>query len=223
VGPGLSIDTERYFVVCANVLGGCQGSTGPASADPATGRAYGSTFPVITIRDMVRLQARLADHLGVERWLSVLGGSMGGMQVLEWGITYPDRVRSLVPIATCAQATAQQIAWGAIGRRSFRLDPRWRGGDYYDAAPGDGPTAGLGVARRNAHLTYRSEYELQERFSNDPQQGEDPTAGRRYAGTPTHDHQGATLPPRRERLLPARTKADVEPRLIEPHIGAHDS
>jgi homoserine O-acetyltransferase len=131
VGPGLAIDTDRYFVVCANVLGGCQGSTGPASIEPGTRRPYGSRFPVITIRDMVRMQARLGDHLGIEQWLSVLGGSMGGMQVLEWGITYPERVRSLVAIATCAQATAQQIAWGAIGRRAIRLDPRWRGGDYY--------------------------------------------------------------------------------------------
>jgi homoserine O-acetyltransferase len=167
VGPGLSIDTERYFVVCANVLGGCQGSTGPASADPATGRAYGSTFPVITIRDMVRLQARLADHLGVERWLSVLGGSMGGMQVLEWGITYPDRVRSLVTIATCAQATAQQIAWGAIGRRSIRLDPHWRGGDYYDAEPGYGPHEGLAIARMVAQVTFRSDNAFTDRFGRE--------------------------------------------------------
>ena len=108
----------------------------------ATGRPYGSRFPVVTIRDMVRAQSRLAEHLGVDQWLSVIGGSMGGMQALEWAVMYPRRVRSLVAIATCMQATAQQIAWGAIGRRAIRLDPTWRGGDYYDAAPGDGPQRG---------------------------------------------------------------------------------
>ncbi len=134
IGPGLAIDTDRWFVVCANVLGGCQGSTGPASPHPVDGEPYGSRFPVVTIRDMVRAQARLADHLSIPVWHSVIGGSMGGMQVLEWAIMFPHRVRSIVPIATCAQATAQQIAWGAIGRRAIRLDPLWRGGDYYDAA-----------------------------------------------------------------------------------------
>ena len=172
VGPGLPIDTDRYFVVCANVLGGCQGSTGPASLDPVAGRPYGSAFPVVTIRDMVRAQARLADHLGIERWLSVIGGSMGGMQVLEWAITYPDRVRSIVPIATCAQATAQQIAWGAIGRRAIRLDPRWRGGDYYDAAPGDGPHEGLAVARMVAQVTFRSDNVFTDRFGRELAEGE---------------------------------------------------
>ena len=122
---------------------GARASTGPASPHPADGRPYASRFPVITIRDMVRAQARLADHLGVDRWHAVVGGSMGGMQVLEWAITYPHRVRSIVPIATCMQATAQQIAWGAIGRRAIALDPRWRGGEYYDAEPGDGPEDGL--------------------------------------------------------------------------------
>ena len=167
VGPGLAIDTDRYFVVCANVLGGCQGSTGPASIEPGTDQPYGSRFPVVTIRDIVRVQARLADHLGVEQWLSVLGGSMGGMQVLEWGITYPERVRSLVAIASCAQATAQQIAWGAIGRRSIRLDPRWRGGDYYDAEPGAGPHEGLAIARMVAQVTFRSDNAFTDRFGRD--------------------------------------------------------
>jgi homoserine O-acetyltransferase len=167
VGPGLAIDTDRYFVVCANVLGGCQGSTGPASPHPDDGRPYGSRFPVITVRDMVRVQARLADHLGVDVWMSVIGGSMGGMQVLEWGITYPHRARSLAPIATCAQATAQQIAWGAIGRRAIRLDPRWRGGDYYDAAPGDGPWEGLSIARMVAQVTFRSDNVFTDRFGRE--------------------------------------------------------
>ena len=167
IGPGKAIDTNRWFVVCSNVLGGCQGTTGPSSPHPSDGKPYGSRFPVITIRDMVRLQARLADHLGVDVWHSVIGGSMGGMQVLEWGITYPNRVRSLVPIATCAQSTAQQIAWGAIGRRTILLDPRWRGGDYYDAPEGDGPAEGLAVARMIAQVTFRSDNVFTERFGRD--------------------------------------------------------
>ena len=167
VGPGLAIDTERWFVVCVNVLGGCQGSTGPASPHPVDGRPYGSRFPVVTIRDMVRAQARLADWLGIARWHSVVGGSMGGMQVLEWAITFPHRVGSIVPIATCAQATAQQIAWGAIGRRSVRLDPKWRGGDYYDASDGDGPWEGLSIARMVAQVTFRSDNVFTDRFGRE--------------------------------------------------------
>lgn len=167
VGAGLAIDTDRYFVVCANVLGGCQGSTGPASDHPVDGRPYGSRFPVVTIRDMVRVQASLADHLGVRVWRAVVGGSMGGMQVLEWGATYPDRVRSLVPIATCAQSSAQQIAWGGIGRRAIRLDPAWRGGHYYDAAPGEGPSQGLALARMVAQVTFRSDNVFTDRFGRD--------------------------------------------------------
>lgn len=167
VGPGKPIDTDTYFVVCANVLGGCQGSTGPASIDPASGRPYGSRFPVVTIRDMVKTHAVLADRLGIERWLSVIGGSMGGMQVLEWAITFPDRVRSMIPIATCAQASAQQIAWGAVGRRAVRLDPRWRGGDYYDAAAGDGPHVGLATARMLAQITFRSDDVFTDRFGRE--------------------------------------------------------
>ncbi|MDO8361780.1 MAG: homoserine O-acetyltransferase [Actinomycetota bacterium] len=167
VGPGLAIDTDRWFVVCANVLGGCQGSTGPASPHPADGLPYGSRFPVVTIRDMVRAQARLADHLGVARWHSVVGGSMGGMQVLEWAIMFPHRVGSIVPIATCAQATAQQIAWGAIGRRAVRLDPKWQGGDYYLAADGDGPWEGLSIARMIAQVTFRIDNVFTDRFGRE--------------------------------------------------------
>ena len=195
VGPALPIDTERHFVVCANVLGGCQGSTGPASIDPETGRPYGSAFPMITIRDMVRAQARLADHLGVERWLSVLGGSMGGMQVLEWAITYPERVQSIVPIATCAQATAQQIAWGAIGRRAIRLDPRWRGGDYYDASPGDGPHEGLAIARMVAQVTFRSDNAFSDRFGRELAEDEHDQPGlwQRFEVERYLDHHGVKL------------------------------
>ncbi|MFT6391208.1 MAG: homoserine O-acetyltransferase [Ilumatobacter sp.] len=167
VGPGLPIDTDRYFVVCANVLGGCQGSTGPASLHPDDGAAYGSRFPVVTIRDMVRAQARLAEHLGVFQWMSVIGGSMGGMQALEWAVMYPRRVRSLVAIATCMQATAQQIAWGGIGRQAIRLDPKWNGGDYYGAAVGEGPATGLGIARQIAQVTFRSDNVFTDRFGRD--------------------------------------------------------
>ena len=167
VGPGRAIDTDRWWVVCANVLGGCQGSTGPASAHPEDGRPYGSRFPVVTVRDMVRAQARLADELGVRVWHAVVGGSMGGMQVLEWGIMFPSRVRTLVPIATCAQSTAQQIAWGAIGRRAIRLDPRWRGGDYYDATVGEGPWQGLAIARMVAQVTFRSDNVFTDRFGRE--------------------------------------------------------
>ena len=167
VGPGKAIDTDRYFVVCANVLGGCQGSTGPASPHPDDGRPYGSRFPVVTIRDMVRSQARLGEFLGVARWMAVIGGSRGGMQALEWAVMYPRRSRSLVAIATCMQATAQQIAWGAIGRRSIRLDSRWRGGDYYDAEPGDGPTEGLEIARMVAQVTFRSDNVFTDRFGRE--------------------------------------------------------
>ncbi len=167
VGPGLAIDTARWFVVSVNVLGGCMGSTGPASRHPDDGKPYGSRFPVITIRDMIRCQARLADHLGIRVWHSIIGGSMGGMQVLEWAITYPDRVRSIVPIATCAQSSAQQIAWGAIGRRAIALDPKWQGGDYYDSDPDNGPHEGLAIARMVAQVTFRSDNVFSDRFGRE--------------------------------------------------------
>jgi homoserine O-acetyltransferase len=167
VGPGRGLDTDRYFVVCANVLGGCQGSTGPSSIDPATGRPYGSRFPVVTVRDMVRAQSHLANHLNVPAWLTVIGGSMGGMQALEWGITYPDRVRSLIPVATCAQATAQQIAWNAVGRRAIKLDPGYRGGDYYDDEDGGGPHQGMAIARMLAQVTFRSDDVFTDRFGRE--------------------------------------------------------
>lgn len=164
IGPGRALDTNRYFVVCANVLGGCQGTTGPSSIDAATGRPYGSTFPVVSIRDIVRTQSFLADHLRVARWLSVVGGSMGGMQALEWAVMYPLRLRSMVAVATTAAATAQQIAYSSVQRSSIALDPRWRGGDYYDAAPGDGPHQGLAVARELAQITYRTERAFTDKF-----------------------------------------------------------
>jgi homoserine O-acetyltransferase/O-succinyltransferase len=164
IGPGRPLDTDRYFVVCANVLGGCQGSTGPSSPHPDDGRPYGSRFPVVSIRDMVRTQAALADHLGVGAWLSVVGGSMGGMQVIEWAVMYPHRVRSMVCIASNVAASPLQIGWSECGRLAVALDPRWRGGDYYDADPGDGPHEGLALARRIAQLHYRSDQSLHQRF-----------------------------------------------------------
>jgi len=167
IGPGLAIDTNEWFVVCSNVLGGCQGSTGPASAHPDDGRPYGSRFPVITVRDMVRAQLRLTDMLGIPKWHAVVGGSMGGMQVLEWGVTFPHRVNGIVPVATCVYSTAQQIAWGAIGRRAIKLDPKWRGGEYYDAAPGDGPWQGLAIARMISQVTFRSDNVFTERFGRE--------------------------------------------------------
>jgi homoserine O-acetyltransferase len=168
IGPGRALDTDRFYVVCVNVLGGCQGTTGPASAHPDDGRPYGSRFPVVSVRDMVRTQASVADHLGIRHWLSVVGGSLGGMQALEWGVMFPDRVRSLVPIATTAAASAQQIAYGTIGRKAIALDPNWRGGDYYSAAPGDGPHEGLAVARGLAQITYRSDDVFTDRFGREP-------------------------------------------------------
>lgn len=164
IGPGEAIDTERYFVVCANVLGGCQGTTGPASPNPATGRRWAAAFPPITIRDMVRTQAHLADHLGVKQWLCVVGGSMGGMQALEWGAMYPARVRSIAPLAVGCSASPWQIGWSAVGRTAIALDPRWRGGEYYDAPAGEGPHEGLALARAVAQITYRSDELFAERF-----------------------------------------------------------
>ena len=165
VGPGLTIDTDRYFVVCVNVLGGCQGSTGPMSIDPSTGTWYGPTFPQVSIRDQVRAQAQLADHLGIERWLACVGGSMGGMQSLEWAVTYPDRVRSVVAIASTAAATPQQIGWSYAGRVAVMADTGYRDGWYYDAEPGEGPHAGLAAARVVAMIHYRSEGEFNRRFA----------------------------------------------------------
>lgn len=166
VGPGKPIDPARDFIVCANVLGSCMGSSGPASVNPATGRPWAMTFPVITIRDMVRAQAMLLDHLGVAVLKAVVGGSMGGMQALSWPATFPDRVRAVVVIASTARHTAQNIAFHEVGRQAVMADPKWRGGDYYgtDGEATDPPAAGLAVARMAAHITYLSEAGLTEKF-----------------------------------------------------------
>ena len=161
IGPGKAIDTTRYFVVCSNIIGGCKGSTGPSSIDPATGKPYGLAFPMVTIGDMVRTQRRLADHLGIERWLSMTGGSMGGFQVLEWAVRYPDRVASAIPVATSARLGAQAIAFDEVGRQAILADPNFRGGDYYG---GPAPTAGLALARMIAHITYLSDEQMHARF-----------------------------------------------------------
>ncbi len=161
IGPGKPIDPARDFVICSNVLGSCMGSSGPASVDPATGRPWGMAFPVITIRDMVRAQAMLLDHLGVDRLKAVVGGSMGGMQALSWPATFPDRVDAVVVIASTARHTAQNIAFHEVGRQAIMADPKWRDGDYYGEEP---PAAGLAVARMAAHITYLSEAGLTEKF-----------------------------------------------------------
>jgi len=167
IGPGRALDTNELFVVCPNVLGGCQGSTGPAHPHPDDGTPWGSRFPVVSVRDMVRTQAALAEHLGIRRWRSVVGGSMGGMQVLEWAVMYPERVASAVAIATCTAATAQQIGWWSTGRRIIRMDPAWRNGDYYDAAAGEGPHEGLAVARMVSQITFRSDDVFTDRFGRE--------------------------------------------------------
>lgn len=165
VGAGKPIDTDECFVVCANVLGGCQGSTGPSSVDPATGERYGAAFPVVTVRDVVRSQRALGLHLGVDRWLCVIGGSLGGMAALEWAVMYPQKTRSLVVIAASAAASAQQIAWSKVGRQAILDDPKFNGGQYYGAVNGDGPHLGLANARRIAMVHYRSDEEFNRRFA----------------------------------------------------------
>ena len=172
VGPGKAIDTDRYFVVSANVVGGCQGTTGPAHPNPADGHPWGSEFPYVTLHDMVEAEARLADHLGIDAWALVIGPSMGGMRAVEWAASYPERVRAIGAIGATAATTADQIAWHAAQGAAIRLDPGFRGGDYYDAAPGEGPHAGLGIARAIAHTTYRSAPELNARFGRAEQEGD---------------------------------------------------
>jgi len=194
IGPGAAIDTNRFFVVCVNVLGGCQGSTGPASIDPSTGRPYGSSFPVVSVRDMVRAQRRLSAHLGIDTWLSVVGGSMGGMQALEWAVMFPQHLEGLVLIATAAAASAFQIAWSAVGRRAIVVDPKWHNGDYYDAPAGEGPHEGFGTARAIAQIHYRSGPVYQERFGRRiADRLDDFSMGQRFAVESYLDHQGQKL------------------------------
>jgi len=190
IGPGAAIDSDRWFVVCPNVLGGCQGTTGPASAAP-DGSPYGSRFPVLTIRDQVGVEAVLADHLGIDRWSAVVGGSMGGMRVLEWCVGYPDRVSRAVVLAVGAAATADQIAWCSLQIRAIRSDSSFAGGDYYGTT--ERPLDGLAVARGLGQVTYRTAAELEARFGRDAQAAEDPLKGGRYAVESYLQHHGAKL------------------------------
>jgi homoserine O-acetyltransferase len=162
IGPGKAFDTERFYVVSSNLLGGCRGTTGPSSPNPATGRAYGSDFPVITVADMVRAERALLDELGIERLAAVAGGSLGGMQALEWAVGYPDRVDAIIPIASTHALLPQGVAWNAIARNAITADPDWQGGHYYgtDRAP----NAGMGVARMVGHITYLSAASLASKF-----------------------------------------------------------
>ena len=196
IGPGCPIDTDRWFVVAPNVLGGCQGSTGPASLAP-DGRPWGSRFPAITVRDQVTAEIALADHLGIRTWAAAVGGSMGAMRVLEWAVMAPGRVRAIAPIAVSATATPDQIALQSIQIRAIRSDPHFLGGDYLDRAHDDpnapGPHDGLALARRLAHWSYRSREEFTLRFGRDPQGEEDPLGGGRFAVESYLDHHGVKL------------------------------
>jgi homoserine O-acetyltransferase len=195
VGPGATIDTDHYFVVAANMLGGCYGSTGPSSPAP-DGKPWGSRFPFVTIRDSVRAEARLADLLGIRRWHAVVGGSMGGARALEWAATYPERTARCAVVSCGAASTAEQIAFAQAQVAAIRLDPDFAGGDYYG---GPAPEAGLGIARRIAHITYRSEAELEFRFGRNAQADEQPFGGLthaargRYAVESYLDHQAGKL------------------------------
>jgi homoserine O-acetyltransferase len=167
VGPGKPIDTDRFFVIASNVLGGCMGSSGPAEVNPETGKPYGLDFPLITIRDMVRAQTFMIDHLGIDRLMCVMGGSMGGMQALQWTVSHPERVVAAMPIACAARHSAQNIAFHEVGRQAIMADPEWHGGAYYEH--GTQPSKGLAVARMAAHITYLSEPALQRKFGRNLQ------------------------------------------------------
>ncbi|HEX8966643.1 MAG TPA: homoserine O-acetyltransferase, partial [Chloroflexota bacterium] len=162
IGPGKAFDTDRYFVVCTNLIGSCRGSTGPSSIDPTSGRPYGLDFPVVTVADMVRAEQRALEILGIDSLLAVGGGSLGGMQALEWSVAYPDRVRACVSIASTAQLGSQGVAWNAIARNAIMADPDWQGGYYYGT--GRAPTGGIGVARMVGHVTYLSAESMREKF-----------------------------------------------------------
>jgi len=161
VGPGKPIDTNRYFVICSNILGSCCGSTGPSSINPETGKPYGLAFPMVTIKDMVTAQRRLVEHLGVSKLMSLIGGSVGGMQVLRWCADYPEMAASAIPLATTSRHSAQAIAFNEVARQAIMADPDWNNGDYYD---GPGPTHGLAVARMIGHVTYLSDESMREKF-----------------------------------------------------------
>nr|WP_058235655.1 homoserine O-acetyltransferase [Devriesea agamarum] len=192
VGPGKPLDPARWFIVAPNVLGGCQGSTGPSSLGP-DGNPWGSRFPILTVRDQVSAENRLREHLGIAAWSLVIGGSMGGMRALEWAITHPTQVQRLALIATTACSSADQIAWNSAQIEAIRSSAGFNGGDYYHDR-GDGPSAGLGIARRIAHITYRTADELDQRFGQRSQTGEDPSDhDGRHAVTSYLDHHADKL------------------------------
>ncbi|MBM9537010.1 homoserine O-acetyltransferase MetX [Desulfobulbus alkaliphilus] len=161
VGPGKPVDTNQYFVICSNILGGCSGSTGPSSINPETGRPYGLGFPMVTIKDMVRAQKHLIDHLGINKLMSLIGGSVGGMQVLRWCADYPEMIASAIPLATTTRHSAQAIAFNEVARQAIMADPNWNNGDYYS---GPGPVHGLAVARMIGHVTYLSDEAMRDKF-----------------------------------------------------------
>jgi len=161
IGPGKAFDTNKYFVICSNVIGGCQGSTGPSSINPKTGKPYALDFPVITIGDMVRAQRHLIDFLGIEKLMAIAGGSMGGMQVLQWTVSYPERVRAALPLATTARHSPMLIAFSEVGRQAIYADPNWNRGNYYEGAR---PNTGLALARMIGHITYLSEESMHQKF-----------------------------------------------------------
>lgn len=190
IGPGKAVDTDRFFVVCANVLGGCQGTTGPSSLAP-DGRRYASRFPVITIRDQVAVEVALADHLGIDAWWGVVGGSMGGMRALEWAVGYPERVGRVVVIAVGAAGTADQIALCSLQVRAIKADPHYRGGDYYDT--GESPREGLSIARGIGQFSYRTWTEFESRFGRDVQDDDAVLDKGRYAIESYLSHHGDKL------------------------------
>jgi homoserine O-acetyltransferase len=191
IGSGRAIDTDQFFVVAPNVLGGCQGTTGPSSINPETAAPYGSRFPTITIRDQIAVEAALADSLGIERWACVVGGSMGGQRALEWAVTYPERVPHAVVIACGAAATAEQIALCSVQIRAIEIDPNFGGGDYYSQA--EGPWRGLSLARGIGQISYRTELELDQRFNRGHQNDEHPFAGGSYTVESYLDYHGEKL------------------------------
>ncbi len=171
IGQGKGIDTDKYFVICSNVIGGCKGSTGPSSIDHKTGKPYGLSFPLVSVGDMVEAQKQLIDHLGIKKLLAVIGGSMGGMQVLQWMVSYPEWICSAIPIATALKHTPQQIAFNEVGRQAVMSDPDWKNGEYYGSKP---PSKGLAVARMIGHITYMSDTSMTEKFGRKTRADKEP-------------------------------------------------
>ncbi|MDP2941827.1 MAG: homoserine O-acetyltransferase [Candidatus Omnitrophota bacterium] len=171
IGPGKAFDTDKYFVICSNILGGCQGTSGPSSVNPKAGKPYGLDFPLISIGDMVDCQKELVEHLEIKKLLSVVGGSMGGMQALSWLVRYPEKIQSAIPIATTLRHSPQQIAFDEVGRQAIMADPNWKNGNYYD---GQHPSKGLAVARMIGHITYMSDASMAEKFGRQKKQNSEP-------------------------------------------------